>query len=233
MEGIEAIEDFEFLDFDVSGLDDSWVEPEPVAEQDKKENDDDHSEEENQEDKKQRLNPLGLGFTSESVIPADEEDQYNTCQLQAYSYDRSFVASGSVVKVYEPYDENDNENKHAVKLSFTIDGIKNQDGDNINIRNMMLHNSENRLIFSDANDESQLFDYDLETGKVVEQFQANDDKQFTKLNHLSSTVRNGQTDGTAELIGIGDRAIYTLDTRINSKIKKAQEKLYKTNPMFN
>lgn len=96
----------------------------------------------------------------------------------------------------------------------------------------MLHNSESRLIFSDANDTSQLYDFDLETGKIVEQFQATDDQSFASINHLSSTIRNGQTDATAELVGIGDRAIFTLDTRLNSKVKKAQEKLYKTNPMF-
>ena len=34
------------------------------------------------------------------------------------------------------------------------------------------------------------------------------------------------------LVGVANRAIFTMDTRLNSKIKKAQEKLYKTNPMF-
>ena len=63
MDGIEKIDEFEFLDFDLSQLDDSWVQAEPI-EKDKKENEDDQSDEENNEDK----NPLGLGFTSEPIL---------------------------------------------------------------------------------------------------------------------------------------------------------------------
>ena len=67
MAGIEKIDEFEFLDFDLSQLDDSWVQPEPI-EKDKKENEDDESEEENNEDRQQKQNPLGLGFTAEPIL---------------------------------------------------------------------------------------------------------------------------------------------------------------------
>lgn len=51
MSGIEKIDEFEFLDFDLSELNDSWGQPEPL-EKDKKENEDDESEEESSEAKK-------------------------------------------------------------------------------------------------------------------------------------------------------------------------------------
>lgn len=229
MEGVEKMDDFEFLDFDLSNLNDSWVEP--PLEKDKRENDDDSGEEEDPEERRKRLNPMGLGFTDEAADHDDDEYE-NSQQLQAFTYDRSFVASGSVVKVYEPVDELDNERKNALKHSFTIDKIKNENGETVHPVNMMLHDSENRLIFSDAHDTSQIFNFDLETGKVVEQFQAAEDEQYSKLNHLTSTIRNGQTSTEPLLVGVGDRSIFTMDTRLNTKIKKAQEKLYKTNPMF-
>jgi len=72
MAGIEKIDEFEFLDFDLSQLDDSWVQPEPI-EKDKKENEDDDSEEENNEDRQQRQNPLGLGFTAEPILQEEED----------------------------------------------------------------------------------------------------------------------------------------------------------------
>lgn len=32
----------------------------------------------------------------------------------------------------------------------------------------MLHNGESNLIFTDANDSTQIYNFDLDTGKVVE-----------------------------------------------------------------
>lgn len=34
------------------------------------------------------------------------------------------------------------------------------------------------------------------------------------------------------LVGVSNRAVFTLDPRINKKVKAAAEKIYKTNPMF-
>lgn len=46
--------------------------------------------------------------------------------------------------------------------------MKNADGDRIYPSNVILHQNESQMIFSDAKDVSQLFDLDLETGKIVE-----------------------------------------------------------------
>jgi len=70
--------------------------------------------------------------------------------------------------VYEPVDENDNERRNQIKQSFVIDNIKNENGDIIIPQNMMLHNGESNLIFTDANDSTQIYNFNLETGKVVE-----------------------------------------------------------------
>lgn len=39
--------------------------------------------------------------------------------------------------------------------------------------NLMLHHNESQMIFSDKADQSQLYAFDLEQGKIVEQFTAN------------------------------------------------------------
>ena len=94
----------------------------------------------------------------------------------------------------------------------------------------MLHQTDNNLIFSDKKDLSQLYNFDLQVGKIVEQFQATNDKQFQKMRHLTNVVKNGQSDSHDTFVGIADKAIFTLDPRIGKKEKMAAEKTYKTNP---
>jgi len=70
--------------------------------------------------------------------------------------------------VYQPADEADNERRNQIEHSFVIENIKNDNGDIIIPQNMMLHNGESHLIFTDANDSTQIYNFNLETGKVVE-----------------------------------------------------------------
>lgn len=48
--------------------------------------------------------------------------------------------------------------------------LKNSKGDVINPTNMMLHNSEGQMIFLDENERSRMYTYDLEHGKIVDEF---------------------------------------------------------------
>jgi hypothetical protein len=54
----------------------------------------------------------------------------------------------------------------------------------------MIHNNEGSLIFSDSRDSSKLFNCDLETGKIVEEFCA-EKGEFSDLTHLTNSVKNG------------------------------------------
>lgn len=94
----------------------------------------------------------------------------------------------------------------------------------------MLHNSEGQMIFCDKNDQSQVYNFDMERGKIIEQFTSNADKALSALRHITNAQKNGQTTGNQTFVGLNDRAIFTLDTRIDKKEKVAQSKIYKTNP---
>lgn len=52
------------------------------------------------------------------------------------------------------------------------------------------------------------------------------------MRHITNKVKNGQASTESTFVGINDRAIYTLDPRINKKEKVAESKVYKTNPQF-
>lgn len=48
--------------------------------------------------------------------------------------------------------------------------LKNSSGSVINPTNVMLHNSEGQMIFLDDNDKSKMYTFDLEGGKIVDEF---------------------------------------------------------------
>ena len=52
------------------------------------------------------------------------------------------------------------------------------------------------------------------------------------MRHITNKWKNGQASAEDTFVAINDRAIYTLDPRINKKEKVAQSKVYKTNPQF-
>jgi len=76
------------------------------------------------------------------------------------------VVQGPVVKVYKRGDDSVN-----YDMSFPV--LKNENDQSIiNPSSLILHNGESQLIFTDKNDSSQIFNFDLEAGKIVEQYQA-------------------------------------------------------------
>merc|ERR1712070_1174835 len=75
---------------------------------------------------------------------------------------------------------------------------------------------------------------DLEAGKIVESFSAADpNDKNSKLRHLTNVTKNAQGSGDQSIVAVNEKAMYTLDPRVNNKIKAVRQKLYKTNPEFN
>lgn len=96
----------------------------------------------------------------------------------------------------------------------------------------MLHNSESQMIFCDEHDPSQMYNFDMEAGKIVESFVADNDKKYSAIKHLTNKFKNGQTSAESTFVGINDNAIYTIDPRLNSKEKAAVSKTYKSDVAF-
>ncbi len=66
--------------------------------------------------------------------------------------------------------------------------------------NLLLHDNEGQLVFKNESDPSQLFVYDLETGKVVQEIKTG--KEVVKFNHINNDLKNGQKEVSRTLIGI-------------------------------
>ncbi len=96
-------------------------------------------------------------------------DRNNEETLQAHSYDRAFVVNGPVIKVYKNSEEID---KHQQKLQYLMHmpPLKDKSGHVFEPQNLLLHNNESSMLFIDKLDKNRLINFDLEAGKVVEEF---------------------------------------------------------------
>ena len=74
-----------------------------------------------------------------------------------------------------------------------------------------------------------MINFDIETGKIVEEFTA---AKKGNITHITNKVKNGQASTEETFVAIGNNAIYTIDPRIGKKEKAAESKVYKTNPDF-
>jgi hypothetical protein len=52
------------------------------------------------------------------------------------------------------------------------------------------------------------------------------------LRQMTNSTKNGQTSTDQTFVAISDKGMFTLDTRLNGKIKSGIEKLYKTKTQF-
>jgi hypothetical protein len=105
-------------------------------------------------------------------------------------------------------------------MSFPV--LKNENDQSIiNPSSLILHNGESQLIFTDKNDSSQIFNFDLEAGKIVEQYQADKSANTSQIRHLTNRQKNGQSTTESTFVGVNEKAIFTLDPRINKKDKAA------------
>lgn len=109
--------------------------------------------------------------------------------------------------------------------------MTNDAGEFIHPSSLILHKGESNMLFTDKNDPSQIFNYDMDYGKIVEQFNAN--VNLSEIRHLTNQAKNGQSTDEQTIVAVNENAIYTLDPRVNKKDKAVQEKTYKTNPQFN
>eukprot|EP00347_Sterkiella_histriomuscorum_P022900 403336735 len=152
--------------------------------------------------------------------------------VQAQTYDRTFILNGPIVKVYQNAEESGfgNEYEHQ-RLQHTLDlpALKDQNGNQIVPQNLILANNESNLIFNNEKENSQLFMFDLETGKIVQQLKTG--KDVINFQKLSNETKNGQREKINTFMGLDPQGIYRLDPR-ESGNNVVDAKTYKTNVNF-
>ena len=94
------------------------------------------------------------------------------------------------------------------KLSFVTDlpPIKNKAGDAVMPSNLLLHDSEGKLVFKSESDPSKVYVFDLESGKIVQEIRTG--KEEISFNQLCNETKNGQKDNSRTLLGIETQGMH-------------------------
>ena len=159
------------------------------------------------------------------------KEERNKETIQAQSYDRTFILSGPVIKVYQTAEESGlGFVSDQLKISHVTDLpiVKTAKGDIVQPSNLLLHDSEGQLVFKNEVDPSQLYIYDLETGKVLQEL----DTAGINFNSIANDTKNGQKEAGRTLLGVETQGMHQLDPRCSGN-SIVSSKTYKTNVLFN
>lgn len=94
----------------------------------------------------------------------------------------------------------------------------------------MLHNQDASLILQNADAPNSLFNLDIETGKVVEEWKVHDDVQ---VNHIAPKTKFSQAEPERTIVGASHNALFRIDPRLSgNKMVDSEFKQYAAKNKF-
>lgn len=94
----------------------------------------------------------------------------------------------------------------------------------------MLHNQEASLILQNPDAPNSLFNLDIETGKVVEEWRVHDD---VTVDHIAPNTKFSQAQIDRTLVGASHNALFRVDPRLSgNKMVDSQYKQYTSKNKF-
>lgn len=91
-------------------------------------------------------------------------------------------------------------------------------------QNLILHSNESQMIFKNEKDPSQVFLFDLETGKIAQKIKSG--KDIVNFHQIQNQRKNGQRDVDQTLLGIDRTGVFKIDPRVKDSL--VESKIYKT-----
>ncbi|KAJ3207961.1 hypothetical protein HK099_000162 [Clydaea vesicula] len=166
---------------------------------------------------------------------SDEEQDYARNQLKedasaknsqlivGYKEDRCFVVRGDKIGVFKNTEDN-------LEFSTTITNVRTMQNQNFSPKNLMLHRKDSQLLMKRPGDDYTIHKMDLEYGKIVEEYKAND----MPILDFTPTKKYSQTSLEDTFIGFNNKSIFRLDPRVSGehKVVTEENKNYITNYNF-
>ncbi|KAG4304924.1 hypothetical protein PORY_001599, partial [Pneumocystis oryctolagi] len=202
-------------------------------------NDDDSEENEidvNNENVNSESNNISQNYSKNeySRVESDNEDEHSHTEFDdkgensqlavGYKYDRSFVVRGDKIGVFR------HANDDQLEFVATINKVQTPKGKPFQPSKVMLHNEDSEMILQNPNEPHNLYQMDLEYGKVVNEWRIDDD-----ISVLNFTPESKFSQMTSEktLIGISHNSLFKIDPRLpKNKIVMNEYKQYATRNDF-
>ncbi|KAJ3130042.1 hypothetical protein HK098_006754 [Nowakowskiella sp. JEL0407] len=141
-----------------------------------------------------------------------------------FKNDRSFVSRGSRIGVFKH--TNDDELEHVA----TINNVSTLNNKIFTPKKMMLHDQDSTMLLMNPSNQHSIFKMDLEYGKVVEEWNVDDDMQ---VDDIIPDTKYAQMTPQKTLIGMNHSALFRIDPRLSGKKRvESESKQYATKNKF-
>lgn len=95
---------------------------------------------------------------------------------------------------------------------------------------MMLHNQESSMLLQNPDAPNSLFNLDIETGKIVEEWKVHDD---VLIDHMAPNTKFSQAQPDRTLVGASHNALFRVDPRLSgNKMVDSEYKQYVSKNKF-
>jgi hypothetical protein len=122
----------------------------------------------------------------------------------------------------------DNSNEGKMSFVTKLDSVTDRAGENIVPTTTMLHQQDSQLLMLDAKKPDKVFQMDLETGKVVEEWKAS---ESFDISSIAPTQKYSQLEQESTILAANQNMLFRLDPRLSgNKLVESEKLVYKTNP---
>lgn len=139
------------------------------APEDEQEDEEEEYEEEFESADDQRSEHYDSDESEDDVETGPKDGAENSQLAVGYKHDRSFVVRGNKIGVFKHTADN------QLQFSTTISNVMTPKGKAFNPNKVMLHQQDQDMILQNLDNPNSLYRMDLETGKVVDEWNVHDD----------------------------------------------------------
>ncbi|MBW0494829.1 hypothetical protein O181_034544 [Austropuccinia psidii MF-1] len=176
----------------------------------------------------------------EGVVSSDEDEDEQATKFRkkqsgpvnsqlavGYKEDLSFVLRGNMIGVFQ----NTPDNTKKLKFMASIPQLTTPDGKcELNPSKIMLHRQDSNMILRDPLNMNSLYNLDLITGKVVEEWKVSNEVQ---MSDFFARTKFGQTQPEATFLGTSLNSLFTIDPRLSgTKMVMNEKKTYASKTYF-
>lgn len=136
---------------------------------------------------------------------------------------RTFVMRGSQVGVFKHDDD------ERLEYVGRIPEVRTRAGELFTPSKVQLHERDRRLLMLNPDDQQHVYCLDLETEKVVEQWEVGDGMPARSI---GATEKYAQRTNESMVVGVNNNTVFSLDPRLNTASKLARKKTYAKTPGF-
>ncbi|CAE6438038.1 unnamed protein product [Rhizoctonia solani] len=148
----------------------------------------------------------------------------NKLLANGYKNGLSYIARGKNIGVFRKTEDD------TLEYAATISKLLTPQGKQFAPKKMMLHQQDATLVLMNEQNPNALYQMDIETGKIVEEWKISD---YMEINAMAPDSKFAQMTPQQTLVGTSHNALFRIDPRVSgNKLVDSEYKQYTTKAAF-